>query len=280
MSYTRLVDRDHPACVIILVDQSDSMSDPLAGDTTKSKQTAVADILNGLLYELVLRSIKSPQEGPRPYFAVAVVGYNTSRPGQIRVQSAFSPPLNSADVAWTPDIAANPLRIDARPAPSGQGTISTPIWLEPHANGGTPMCAALNRAGAIATGWLQRYSSSFPPIILNITDGESTDGDPQLWAQRLRSLSSDDGPALLFNLHVSEQVSQPSLFPNSSHELPDDYSKLLFDMSSELPPFMLDAATAQGVSVQPGARGFAFNADLRSIMTFLNVGTSVGKVLR
>lgn len=280
MPYERQVDRDHPSCIVVLVDQSDSMRDPLAGEVTRSKQQAVADILNGLLYELVLRCVKSPQEGPRSYFAVAVIGYCTAGPGSVRVRSAFSPPLDAADVAWVPDLAANPLRVDNRPSASGSGQVASPVWIEPRATGGTPMCAALDRAGRVVAGWLERYPSSFPPIVMNLSDGEANDGDPVPWADRLRSLSSEDGPVLLFNLHLSTESAQPCLFPSGPSGLVDEYARTLFEMSSELPEFMVEAARAQGQRVDPGARGFGFNADLRSIMTFLNVGTSVGKVLR
>lgn len=280
MAYERQVDRDHPSCIVVMLDQSDSMRDPLGGDPSLSKQSVVAEILNGLLYELILRCVKSPQEGPRSYFAVAVIGYCTAGPGSPRIRSAFHPPLDAADVAWVPDLAANPLRVDARPADSGAGTVSSPIWIEPRAGGGTPMCGAFDRAGRLVAGWLQRYPASFPPIVLNLTDGESTDGDPAPWAERLRHLESEDGPVLLFNLHLSSEEADPNLFPSKPDDLVDEYARLLFEMSSELPPFMLEAARAQGARVEPGARGFGFNADLRSIMTFLNVGTSVGKVLR
>lgn len=278
--YTARVDRDRPACLVFMLDQSTSMSDPLAGDATRSKHVALADILNGLLYEVVLRCVKSPQEGPRPYFAIAVVGYRTDGSGGPIVQSALQAPLNEHDVVWTPDLATNPLRIDKRPAPSGSGEVSAPVWIEPTANGGTPMCAAFDRAGLIARSWLDTYPDSFPPIVVNITDGEATDGDPLPWAQRLTSMRSSDGHVLLFNLGLSSEPTTPMLFPNSTAGLPDKHTKLMFDMSSELPPSMLDAARAQGFDVQPGARGFGCNADLRSVVTFLNVGTAVGRTLR
>lgn len=280
MSYERQVDRDSPSCIIILLDQSDSMRDPLAGDKVRSKKEAVADILNGLLYELVLRCVKSPQEGPRSYFAVSVIGYCSTGPNRPVVESAFKAPLNAADVAWIPDVASNPLRVEGRPSPNGSGEIKTPIWIEPKSIGGTPMCAAIDRAGRIAAGWLQQYPDSFPPIVMNLTDGEANDGDPIPWAERLQGLSSRDGNVLLFNLHLSTLASEPALFPSSQANLPDEHARTLFEMSSELPEFMLDAARAQGSRVDPGARGFGFNADMRSVMTFLNVGTSVGKVLR
>ncbi|MCB1271673.1 MAG: VWA domain-containing protein, partial [Microthrixaceae bacterium] len=201
-------------------------------------------------------------------------------PNRPLVQSAFSSPLDAADVAWIPDIAANPLRVESRPSPNGSGEIKTPIWIQPRSIGGTPMCGAIDRAGRIAAGWLQQYPDSFPPIVMNLTDGEANDGDPLPWAERLRGLSSRDGNVLLFNLHLSTLAAEPLLFPSSGANLPDEYARTLHEMSSELPEFMLEAARAQGSRVEAGARGFGFNADMRSVMTFLNVGTSVGKVLR
>ncbi|MFZ4434734.1 MAG: VWA domain-containing protein, partial [Microthrixaceae bacterium] len=272
--------RDHPACLIFLLDQSDSMRDPLGGDPDRPKHVALADILNGLLYEIVLRSVKSPQEGPRPYFAVAVVGYQTDPQATPIVGTALHPPLDQHDIVWTPDLAKNPLRVERRPAPSGSGEVTTPIWIEPVAGGGTPMCAAFDRAGLIAKSWIDSYPDSFPPIVINITDGESTDGDPQALTQRLQSLRSSDGATLVFNLGLTETVANPVLFASTSANLPSVHAQSLFDMSSELPGFMVDAARSQGFEVQPGARGFGFNADLRAVITFLNVGTAVGRSIR
>jgi hypothetical protein len=277
--YSTRVDRERPACLVFLLDQSDSMRDPLAG-SDRSRHQALADILNGLLYEVVLRCVKSPQEGPRPYFAVAVVGYQTDRQGQPIVGSALQSPLDEHDVVWTPDLAAHPLRIDQRPAPSGQGTVTAPVWIEPRAGGGTPMCKAFDRAGLIARSWVDAYPDSFPPIVINVTDGDSTDGDPAPWAERVKALRSNDGSVLVFNLALSSEGAEPILFPNAADRLPDEYTRGLFAMSSELPPFMLESARAQGFDVQPGARGFGCNGDLRSVVTFLNVGTAVGRNLR
>jgi hypothetical protein len=280
MSFSARVDRDHPICLVILLDQSDSMQDPLAGNPKESKDSAVAEILNGLLYELVLRCVKSPQEGPRPYFAIAVIGYSTDADGEPRVCSALHGALAEHDLVWTPDLASHPLRIGRRPAPSGTGEVDAPVWIEPYASGGTPMCAAFDRAGRIVHRWIEAYPTSFPPIVINVTDGEATDGDPVPWAARLKRLHSADGSPLVFNVHLSNDRSPPELFSSSSDGLKDEYSARLFEMSSELPDLMLEAARSQGFDLQPHARGFGINADLRSIVNFLNVGTAVGKLLR
>jgi hypothetical protein len=44
-------------------------------------------------------------------------------------------------------------------------------------------------------------------------------------------------------------------------------------MSSVLPEHIHDQARAEGYNIAVGARGFVFNADLVSVITFLDIGT-------
>ena len=39
---------------------------------------------------------------------------------------------------------------------------------------------------------------------------------------------------------------------------------------------MIANASSVGITVEPGARGFAFNATLRMLSDFLKIGTNVG----
>jgi len=45
--------------------------------------------------------------------------------------------------------------------------------------------------------------------------------------------------------------------------------------SSPLPPPMVANAHSTGIPVEPGARGFGFNADAYNLVRFLEVGTKV-----
>jgi hypothetical protein len=49
----------------------------------------------------------------------------------------------------------------------------------------------------------------------------------------------------------------------------------LFEWSSLLPEKMRDVATSEGINVSESSRGFVFNADMVSIIQFLDVGTRV-----
>ena len=278
MSYERRVDRNHPGAIVFMIDQSASMNEQLSGAGV-SKAAVLAEQINGLLFELVQRCTKAIGEPPRPYFAVAAIGYGTDRAGAPIVGSQFRGGLAGHDWVWTSDLAQHPLRVETRQANDTNGTrqYRMPIWIDPSAAGGTPMCKAFDVTGRLLKSWCDSYADSFPPVVINITDGESTDGDPKVWADRLRSLSTNDGATLMFNLELGSGGS-PQAFTAGAPR--PRYSKLLWEMSSALPPFMQDIARSQGFEVAPGARAFACNADFRAVVSFLNVGTSVGQLLR
>ncbi|MCC6979802.1 MAG: VWA domain-containing protein, partial [Candidatus Melainabacteria bacterium] len=87
------------------------------------------------------------------------------------------------------------------------------------------------------------------------------------------SLASTDGEVLLFNLHLSSSKEKAIEYPSSDENLPDDHSKLLYSMSSLLPEYMQKMLSAEGLPVTYYTRGFVFNADLVSVIRFLDIGT-------
>jgi hypothetical protein len=273
MAYSVEISRANPTCFVFLIDRSTSMQDPIAaGEAPKRKADAVADALNRLLFELSVKCAK--EEGVRDYFHVAVIGYGAG------VGSAYGGALAGRDLVPLSQVADNPLRVEERvkKVPDGAGGLVEtsarfPVWVDPLANGGTPMSQALGLAAALVERWVGERPGSFPPIVINLTDGESTDGDPSEPAARLRSLATADGPVLVFNLHVSGGNSTPVVFPAGESGLPDDFARLLFGMSSPLPPHMRSYAATQGIAVTEGSRGFVFNADITSVVQFLDIGT-------
>jgi hypothetical protein len=274
MPYTAEISRTSPGCFIFLVDQSASMSDPMGdGEVPQKRADVVADAINRLLTELSVKCAK--EEGVRDYFHIAVIGY-----GHTQVGSAFSGALAGRDLVPLSEVANNPARVDSRAKKVSDGagglvetTVQFPVWMDPVANGGTPMTRALSYADSLVSRWVGQYPGGFPPIVLNLTDGESTDGDPTSAAIGLASHATADGSVLLFNLHVSGAGGRPVTFPDDENELPDTYSKLLFHMSSVLPSHMRSYAAAQGHRVGEGTRGFVYNADISSIVEFLDIGT-------
>lgn len=272
MAYSAEVSRSNPSCFLFLVDQSRSMEDTLAGEKNRQKAEELATAINRLLQNLVIKCAKS--EGIRDYFYIGVIGYGE------QVGPAFGGALAARELVPISEVGSLPLRVEERVKKTDDGaggiidqTIKFPVWFDPMANGGTPMCQALVKAKDILEKWLSEHPDCFPPIVINITDGEATDGDPGKQAEILKGLASTDGNVLLFNAHLSSQNKSPIEFPGQEVPLPDDFARLLFGMSSLMPEYMRNIASQEGFGVSPEARGFVFNADIVSVIRFLDIGT-------
>jgi hypothetical protein len=136
------------------------------------------------------------------------------------------------------------------------------------------MCQALSLAYSILEPWVADHPDAFPPVVLNLTDGQPTDGDPRPIAAHLRSLETNDGNVLLYNLHASALSASSVCYPNSAEQLPaDQYAHLMFAMSSALTPFAWEMAQQYYPGTARDARGFVFNADIEDIVHFLDIGT-------
>jgi hypothetical protein len=271
MGYQADISRSNPGCFLFLLDQSGSMSDAFSGaGGGHSKADELATIINRLLASLVIRCSKD--EGVRDYFDVGVIGY-----GGTGVATALA---NAQPIVPISQLANDPLRVEDRvqKIPDGAGglveqTVKFPIWVDPRAEGGTPMTQAFAHGKDALAGWVDQHRGAFPPVVFNITDGEATDGDPSTTAAALRGLGTDDGTALLFNVHLSERRAPTVEFPSSDESLPDSFAKRLFGMSSTLPPHLQTAARQEGYAVEDGTRGFVFNADAAAVIQFLDIGT-------
>jgi hypothetical protein len=80
---------------------------------------------------------------------------------------------------------------------------------------------------------------------------------------------------LVLNIHISSKTSAPIEFPDSEENLPDEHARLLFRCSSILPEVMRSYAQQMGYRMSDSSRGFVFNADMVSIIKFLDIGTKV-----
>lgn len=277
MAYTAEISRSNPTAFLFLVDQSGSMSDKFSG-TEKAKAAQVSDVINRTLMTLITRCTKS--EGTRNYFDIGVIGY-----GNDGAANGFQGNLSGAIFNPISEIEANPLRVEDRERRMDDGaggivtnTVKFPVWFEPKANGGTPMCAALTQAAEALVHWCDAHPDSYPPTIMHITDGESTDGDPEELANQLRQIRTNDGEVLFFNCHISSLTASAIQFPAGESGLPDSYAKLLFRMSSRLPEHIIKYAQSKGIAVGMEARGFTFNAEAIELVDFLDIGTRASQL--
>jgi hypothetical protein len=276
MTYEAQISRANPTAFLFVVDQSGSMSDKMSSG--KSKAEFVADALNRTLMNLVTRCTKA--EGVRDFFNIGVIGY-----GGNGVVNGFSGPLGSNILNPISAIEQNPVRVEDRKKKMDDGaggimetSVKFPVWFEPKASGGTPMREALTRAAEEIVAWCDTHPDCFPPTVLHVTDGESSDGDPEEIASHLRQIRSNDGEALMLNIHVSSLGADSIRFPSSESNLPDDYAKLLFRMSSQLPEHLIRFAQDKGHTVGIESRGFMFNAEAAEIVDFFDIGTRASQL--
>ena len=279
MPYAAELSRTNPTSLLFLIDQSSSMAEPFGAQPEKPKADGVADGINRLLQNLVLKCAKG--DGIRDYFHVGVIGYGG------RVVWALGGKLSGQKLVPISVLANNPLKVDqrARKVDDGAGGLveqkfKFPVWFEPIAGGRTPMCQALTEATTALEEFTALFPDAFPPLVMNISDGKPTDGNPELPAAKLRNLSTTDGNVLIFNAHLSSKEARPIEFPSHESELPDPEALILFKMSSILPPKLRDAALSEGFRVNDNTRGFVFNADLVSVIRFLDIGTRAAQTVR
>jgi len=272
-AYCERITTATPGCIIILLDQSGSMSDQFGADK-RPKAEAAARAVNSALEELATQCVKL--ETLKEYFNFAIIGYGgngvtdllaggSGPAGLVTVRELFDRKKEETVQVETDD-GAGRLRVKEEVLFK---------WIEPMANGGTPMDAALQLACAKAKAWVDQHPNCFPPIILNITDGEASDpASAKTAADALRQIRTNDGDSLLFNCHLSADKDCPIEYPTSDMGLPNESSKWLFSISSELPEALIATAKTMNLSgIATGSRGFVFNATSGKLVKFLKIGT-------
>ena len=164
MAFSAEISRTNPTCLLFLVDQSKSMDGPFGGQPGKKKSEGVADAINRLLQNLVLKCAKA--DGVRDYFHVGVIGYGADVGPRLAGTSADQPlvPISA--------VANNPMRLEQRQRMVDDGagglveqTFRFPVWFEPTAGGKTPMNAALTLAKTILADFIATYPDCFPPLV-------------------------------------------------------------------------------------------------------------------
>lgn len=274
MPYSAQISRASPACLLFLIDQSGSMEKPFPASTTNTKAATVADALNRLIQNLAIRSAK--EDGVRDYFHIGVIGYGKE------IKAGLGGKAPHDILIPISRVGDFPIRVETRTrlVPDGAGglvdqKVKFPVWFDPEANGKTPMCESLAMAGLAVKEFTAKYPDSYPPIVLNLTDGLPTDGDPMDNARLIRSLTTSDGAVLLFNLLISSTPAPAVYFPADEAALDGNCAKLLFRMSSELPQKVWSAARSEGFDIPPRARGVVINADPTALVRFLDIGTRI-----
>ena len=276
--YTCAITRANPTAFVILLDQSGSMSERTFYEGVgMTKAQALAMATNALIDELVDRCRRS--DGINDYYHIAVIGYSGRGVCNLLSSNGFVTPSELAMRTVATQVITR-----ERTLPNGSTVLTTTHcnrWVEPLATGVTPMYEALARALQMvemicAT---EQFRASYPPTIINITDGEATDAtceQLQALAERIRGVQTLHGNALLMNINLSKGASSRAvIFPSSVEELPENrYARMLYEMSSELPSryepmIMRSQPTAKGGPF----RAMGYNALIGDAIAIMNIGT-------
>src|SRR5262245_44845061 len=102
MPYDAPIETTNPTCFLFLIDQSESMLQTMGGGSGRTKAEAVADVLNSLLFNLVLACVVG--KDVRDRFHVGVLGYGLS------VGPALGGKLAGRELMPISELANNPLR--------------------------------------------------------------------------------------------------------------------------------------------------------------------------
>ncbi|WP_373479793.1 vWA domain-containing protein [Geminocystis sp.] len=260
--YQELLSSANPGLIIIMIDQSGSMSDFYA-NSSKAKFASVA--VNKVIEEIILSC--SSGDGIKDRCYVAVIGYGSN------VDILF---LETAS-----ELAKNPntTTVKRKISDGAGGLIEVDevqrVFVNPIANGGTPMAEAFQQASNGIEKFITNHPNGFPPIVINITDGEPNNmALATNEAKKLAQLKTSDGNVIILNAHISNASAGKIELPsNDSAFSSNQFAKFLFDISSVLPDPLIESAKNTGFNVQTGAKGFVFNADAETLIKLLNFGS-------
>jgi len=268
MSYTKLpIGTANPGLIIILVDQSGSMS--TAYTDGKSRSEFAASAVNRTIYNILLKCSAGATIKNRCH--VGVIGYGAN--------------TRLVIAGWVSEIEALKQGQTTlhNQEPDGEGGIVQteeilPTWVRPEAANGTPMAEAFDLASELVEAWTRDNPGNFPPIVINVTDGEPND-EPKARqaAQRLVSFSTNDGNTLLFAAHIGNPSDGEVILPANTKGLNNQCAQFLYDTTSIIPSTLLGAAESafgKDQKLASGARGFVMNAAAQTLTKLLVFGSN------
>ncbi len=266
-----------------MIDQSGSMNEPFNStlqheDKKSTKAQIVAEICNLMLMDIVSRCRAGGIY--KHYFDVSVLGYSCGEVRSLLPKNYLL--MSPTDLASNIKVVRQILRRVKYPTGNYISYNRTlKVWVEAHADGDSPMYLAMQKVTEVLYSWrnAQKHKDSFPPTIINITDGEPTDVIPEKLTkvrQRIAKLGTEDGEPLFFNLHISNLNDNKVSFPRTDKGLSPG-AKLLFDISSPLPAIFNDAIREFSPNTEQSTepyRAFSYNLPLLDFINAISIGTS------
>lgn len=280
-AYTAQITRNTPTAFIFLIDQSVSMrrTTTLYGEEMPMAE-AVARIVNHQLNELVLRCIKGSET--RDYYDIAIIGYGE------KAYSGWKGELEGRDFVKPSELKEHPYKkiTTKKETRTRKGVKVVEVeevqWIEAEATEGwTRVHHAFEKAKGLLDEWMEKHHEKdcYPPTIINITDGEFNGATKEYVLQQaneLKSMFTNDGNVILFNIHISANKAVCVTCPASKDEV--SFSSLattMYEMSSLLPMRYSDRIADLRGDGTPNNRytAMSINADMSTLIQLMDIGT-------
>lgn len=280
-AYTAQITRNTPTAFIFLIDQSVSMQKytTLYGEEMPMAE-AVARIVNHQLNELVLRCIKGSET--RDYYDIAIIGYGE------KAYSGWKGELEGRDFVKPSELKEHPYKkiTTKKETRTRKGVKVVEVeevqWIEAEATEGwTRVHHAFEKAKGLLDEWMEKHHDKdcYPPTIINITDGEFNGATKEYVLQQaneLKSMFTNDGNVILFNIHISANKAVCVTCPASKDEV--SFSSLattMYEMSSLLPMRYSDRIADLRGDGTPNNRytAMSINADMSTLIQLMDIGT-------
>lgn len=280
-AYTAQITRNTPTAFIFLIDQSVSMQNytTLYGEEMPMAE-AVARIVNHQLNELVLRCVKGSET--RDYYDIAIIGYGEN------AYSGWKGELEGRDFVKPSELKEHPYKkiTTKKETRTRKGVKVVEVeevqWIEAEATEGwTRVHHAFEKAKGLLDEWMEKHHDKdcYPPTIINITDGEFNGATKEYVLQQaneLKSMFTNDGNVILFNIHISANKAVCVTCPASKDEV--SFSSLattMYEMSSLLPMRYSDRIADLRGDGTPNNRyrAMSINADMSTLIQLMDIGT-------
>ena len=282
--YDKQITSAEPGLMILLIDQSMSMSTTMA-ETEQGESYTIAKVAKIISDTKLYDALRKCMRGDvfKPYIDLAVIGYG------VGIHSALPKiPLEQFPFSVTKLEDAYIAKNDSDTDDNSMIPKPKLEWIEERADGQmTPTLAAFTKAREIIEKWLPDHQTSFPPIVINMSDGLPNDdpvfnqmcqeaaeqGIPRLGdlsqtglitqSKAIQGMGTEDGKCLVGNIQLDVVATHSLQYPSSIDEAEniDPLTKFMFEMSSVIPDSLREYAKGRGIDLEPGAHFYTLNAD-------------------
>lgn len=253
------------------------------GNRKMSKAQALTIISSALITELIDRCRRT--DGLRNYYDIAIVGYGDDKVEMLLGDEGFVAIDALARRTTIPLTLQYELQQEEQVKVIEQ---TIPAWFEDKAEGNTPMYEALLRVKELVEEWCGREQNreSFPPIVINISDGEISDGsygEMMDITSLIRRQATNHGNTLLLNIHLESNSDLHSLIFPTEQELigATTAMQMMAEASSSMPEiFNAEIIKLKGGGAKPPFKAMGYNANILEVISIMNIGSRSGPALQ